>query len=268
MMIIILALLIVPLLCMIILARFWKGRRNHLFANKSPYKGVGANPFANILLNSLNEMVSLSIPEKYNTQFLPWKKLCPEIKILQDNWKDIQKEAKAVMYSAPSFHELDKMNTELSTHDKHYWKTFVLKYYKGFNKKNCEKCPATTRLLKQLPKINLAMFSIMEPGKKLFPHHGPWRGILRIHLGLIIPESQPVITVGGKNYTWKEGELMAFDDTHLHSVDNPKENGGIRVILFMDMHRPDIPKFFHKITNLADNYFKKVNKKTEEKAKL
>jgi len=119
-----------------------------------------------------------------------------------------------------------------------------------------------------LPEDNLAMCSIMEPGKKLYAHHGPWCGIIRMHLGLIIPKSNPVINVGKEKYHWKEGELVAFNDTYLHSVHNPKKNGGIRVILFLDINRPDIPKFFHKITNLASNYFQKVNKKTEEKAKL
>ena len=260
--------LIIPSLTMLLLARSWKYRENHLFKNKSPFEGVDSNPIKNVVVNGLNELVSISMPKKYNTPFLPWQELYPKATILQTYWKDIQKEAKAVMNIAPSYHELDKMNTGLATHDKHYWKTFVLKYYKGFNKKNSEKCPITTHLLKQLPEVNLAMFSIMEPGKKLYEHHGPWRGIMRIHLGLIIPKSNPVIKVGKESYHWKEGELVAFDDTHLHSVHNPKENGGIRVILFMDINRPDIPKFFHKITNLASNYFKQVNKKTEEKAKL
>ena len=155
----------------------------------------------------------------------------------------------------------------MSNHGNKYWNTFILKYYQDFNKTNCEKCPITTHLLKQLPEVNLAMFSILEKGKQLYPHHGPWGGIMRIHLGLIIPESNPAINVGKEKYHWKEGEIVAFNDTYLHSVDNPMENGGDRVILFLDINRPDVPKFFHKITNLGNDYFKKVNKKTEEKAK-
>ena len=261
------SIIIISFLILIVLARCWKKRKNHLFKNKSPFEGSDSNIFNNIILNSLNELMSLYIPKKYDTPFLPWRELYPKVEILQKYWKDIQKEAKSVMQIAPSYGDLDERNKGLSTHDNHYWKTFVLKYYKGFNKKNCEKCPITTHLLKQLPEINLAMFSILEPGKKLYAHYGPWRGVLRIHLGLKIPDSKPIINVGRESYTWKEGELVAFDDTHLHSVDNPKENGGIRVILFMDIYRPDIPKFFHKLSALGNSYFSAVNKKTEEKAK-
>ena len=166
---ILLILLILPSLIMIILARLWKCQENYLFRNKSPFEGVDSNQIKNLIINGLNEMVVLSIPKKYNKPFLPWQELYPQVNILQKYWKNIQKEAKVVMNIAPSYHDVDQRNTGLSTHDNRYWKTFILKYYKGFNKKNCEKCPQTTSLLKQLPKVNLAMFSILEPGKILYP---------------------------------------------------------------------------------------------------
>ena len=264
---ILLSVIVLFSLSMILLAKSWKCQENYLFKNKSPFEGVDDNPVKNVILNALNRMLVLSIPKKYNTPFLPWQELYPQVGILQKYWKDIQAEAKSVMDIAPSYHELDEKNTGLSNHGNKYWNTFILKYYQDFNKTNCEKCPITTHLLKQLPEVNLAMFSILEKGKQLYGHNGPWGGIMRIHLGLIIPKSNPVINVGKEKYHWKEGEIVAFNDTYLHSVDNPMENGGDRVILFLDINRPDVPKFFHKITNLANDYFKKVNKKTEEKAK-
>ena len=32
------------------------------------------------------------------------------------------------------------------------------------------------------------MFSVMEPGTHLPAHRGPYNGLLRLHLGLLIPE--------------------------------------------------------------------------------
>ena len=253
------------LLIILCLANSWKNRPEHFFKDRSMFEGPDDKKVNNLIVNALNQLISLYIKPEYDTPFLPWEDLYPKVQLLQDNWKAIQQEAKNVMNVAPSYHELDSMNTGLATHDNHYWKTFVFKYYQGFNKKNCEKCPITANLLMQLPEINLAMFSILEEGKILYPHHGPWRGIMRIHLGLMIPNSQPTITVGSKTYSWKEGELVAFDDTYLHSVNNPKP-GGPRIILFIDIHRPDVPLFFHKISNLASTYFQEVNKNTEKKS--
>ena len=114
---------------MIILARSWKCQENYLFKNKSPFEGPDSNKINNVVINGLNKMIVLSIPKKYNIPFLPWQELYPKAKILQKHWKDIQKEAKAVMHTAPSYHELDKENTGLATHGNKYWNVFVFKYY-------------------------------------------------------------------------------------------------------------------------------------------
>src|SRR3546814_9573884 len=53
---------------------------------------------------------------------------------------------------------------------------------------NRRHCPQTTRLLKQIPGASTAFFSILAPGKKMPPHRGAYNGILRCHLGLIVPE--------------------------------------------------------------------------------
>ena len=241
----------------------WKNKENHLFKNKSVFEGPDTSKFNNLILNSLNQILSLCIKPQYDKPILSWKELYPQAKLLQDNWETIRKEALNIMDISHSYADIDDMNTDLANHDNKYWKTYVFKYYKGFNIKNCERCPFTAKLLKKLPEINLAMFSILEEGKQLYPHHGPWRGILRIHLGLVVPPSKPYINVGKKTYSWKEGEIVAFDDTYLHSVNNPI-GGGPRIILFIDINRPDIPKFFHKITQLASNYFNKVNSEAEK----
>ena len=72
----------------------------------------------------------------------------------------------------------------------------------------------------------------------LVPHEGPWSGVLRMHLGVDIPTDGKgcVLSVLGKEYRWKTGKVVIFDDTYEHFAINLTDN--IRVVLFMDYLRP------------------------------
>jgi len=86
--------------------------------------------------------------------------------------------------------------------------------------------------------MTTAFFSILAPGKHIPAHRGPYKGVLRYHLGLKIPEpaSQCRIRVGDEVRHWAEGESLLFDDTYDHEVWN--DTDGERAILFMDVERP------------------------------
>ena len=89
------------------------------------------------------------------------------------------------------------------------------------------------------PSIHNAFFSILEPNSKIPPHIGPYKGYLRYHLGIIIPEEngkKPSIKINNIPYFWKEGEGVLFDDMFVHSVVNPTNQK--RVVLFIDVIRP------------------------------
>ena len=66
------------------------------------------------------------------------------------------------------------------------------------------------------------MFSILEPGKHLPPHRGPYNGVLRLHLGLIVPEPREQLGIRVENevYRWREGEAVIFDDAYEHEAWN------------------------------------------------
>jgi beta-hydroxylase len=89
-----------------------------------------------------------------------------------------------------------------------------------------------------MPGMKTAFFSILAPGKHLPPHRGPWKGVLRLHLGLLIPEPAEMcaIRVGSQTRHWEEGRVMIFDDTFEHEAWNRTD--GVRVILFVDIMRP------------------------------
>src|SRR5262249_12937981 len=71
------------------------------------------------------------------------------------------------------------------------------------------------------------------------PHDGPYKGVLRYHLGLMVPNA-PVdtvgIRVGGETHGWREGSSLVFDDTYQHEAWN--ETDETRVVLFLDVVRP------------------------------
>ena len=82
-----------------------------------------------------------------------------------------------------------------------------------------------------------AFYSIMLPNKHLPPHEGPYAGVLRYHLGLIVPDTERCrIRVGSCVEHWREGGSLIFDDTLEHEVWNDADN--IRVVLFVDIARP------------------------------
>jgi ornithine lipid ester-linked acyl 2-hydroxylase len=89
-----------------------------------------------------------------------------------------------------------------------------------------------------MPGMKTAFFSILAPGKHLPPHRGPYKGVLRLHLGLLIPEPAEMcaIRVGSETRHWQEGRVMIFDDTFEHEAWN--RSGAVRVVLFVDIMRP------------------------------
>jgi ornithine lipid ester-linked acyl 2-hydroxylase len=82
------------------------------------------------------------------------------------------------------------------------------------------------------------MFSIFEPSKHLPAHRGPYNGLLRLHLGLIVPEprEQVAIRVGNRLCHWEEGKALIFDDAFEHEAWN--KTGKVRVVLFVDFVKP------------------------------
>jgi len=44
------------------------------------------------------------------------------------------------------------------------------------------------RVLGLIPGSTTGFFSILSPHKHIPPHRGPWAGVLRLHLGLMVPE--------------------------------------------------------------------------------
>ena len=182
---------------------------------------------------------------KRNPPMVDLEKHFKEHLLLKNNWKVIREELEEILHeqeSIPQFQEVDKIQRFINT-DNVAWRVFVFMAYGNWQATNCAKAPKTTELLKQIPGITTAMFSILSPQKHIPPHNGFYKGVYRYHLGLIIPkEGECYIVNGGQRYDWSEGEDVLFDDTFKHAVWNKTEE--TRVVLFCDIFRTDIPKIF------------------------
>lgn len=115
------------------------------------------------------------------------------------------------------------------------WDTFGLYGFGVKIGKNCSLCPGTTRLIERIPDLTSAGFSILAPGTHITPHTGYPDGLLRCHLGLLIPDNCG-IRVGNETKTWAEGKCLVFDDTAEHEAWNRSDQ--TRVVLLLDFKAP------------------------------
>jgi len=170
--------------------------------------------------------------------FFPLERF-PWVRHVEDNWTVIREELERVLEdhdALPNFQEISKDQVGITDDDR--WKTFFLYGY-GFKAKlTTEMCPRTAALMEQIPGMKTAMFSILSPHKHILDHRGPYKGVLRYHLGLIVPrEAQACrIRVGDDIRHWDEGKSLIFDDTFNHEVWNDTDE--TRVVLFVDILRP------------------------------
>jgi len=170
--------------------------------------------------------------------FFPLERF-PWVKHVEDNWTVIREELERVLEdhaALPNFQEISKDQVGITDDDR--WKTFFLYGY-GFKAKlTTEMCPGTAALMEQIPGMKTAMFSILSPRKHILDHRGPYKGVLRYHLGLIVPREAEAcrIRVGDDVRHWEEGKSLIFDDTFNHEVWNDTDE--TRVVLFVDVLRP------------------------------
>jgi beta-hydroxylase len=141
------------------------------------------------------------------------------------------------------------------------WRSFMFKSGR-FIPENCRRAPRTADLLRNVPGLYTAFFSILEPHQYITPHWGYWKGFLRYHLGVVIPKNNSdescwlrvnanaednaahdtALVARGEKYYWKEGQGVMFDDTYLHDAENGSDE--VRVVLWLDLRRK-LPAYLH-----------------------
>ena len=172
-------------------------------------------------------------PPVFSNSTFPWTSL------LEENWPAIKQELDQIlMYNdeLPNLHDIQHEQNSITNDNK--WKTFFLYGFGEKANQNCDRCPKTTALLEHIPGLLTAFFSILHPGKHIPAHKGLFKGIIRSHLGLIIPgkEGECRMQLDKQTLHWEEGKAFVFDDTYRHEVWN--DSDGIRVVLLIDTIRP------------------------------
>lgn len=169
--------------------------------------------------------------------------------IIIDEYKNYIKNNKAecIRYTNPAF---SIENTNIS---ENCWRGIYLKKTGVIYDDISKYFPNTTNLLKD-KQIHNAFFSILDPGVEIPSHIGYYKGYLRYHLGVIIPnndtnrdDDKAYIICGNEKYIWKENNGVLFDDMYSHYVKNPTNK--TRVVLYLDIIRESDSYIINKINN-------------------
>lgn len=161
---------------------------------------------------------------------------------LEEHWQDIAEEAQALYDKGFFSQTTDKANKSFydigfRTFYKYGWSKFYCTWYGKDLNSALEYCPKTMALLKNIPSVNGALFTLLPPRSKLTRHLDPVACSFRYHLGLNTPNSDDCfINVDGNSKSWRNGEAFIFDETYLHFVENNTDQ--MRLILMCDIERP------------------------------
>jgi beta-hydroxylase len=186
-----------------------------------------------LLETAVAKLSSIRDTPVYDNADFPW---APRVEAC---WPAIRKELDTVLRERsrlPSFHEiLDEVRT-ITSDDQ--WKTYWLTGAGLDTRENAARCPQTMQALAEIPGVINAFFSILAPGKIVPAHRGAYNGILRYHLGVLVPEPRLMtgIRIADRICHWEEGRSLIFDDSFNHEAWNCTE--GWRVVLFVDFARP------------------------------
>lgn len=123
------------------------------------------------------------------------------------------------------------------------WSTLYLWEKGGPVEANVARFPATFAAVQgaPLPHITVRapsiLFSWLQPGARIAPHHGMINARLICHLPLIVPPGCG-FRVGNEVRQWEVGKLLIFDDTIEHEAWN--DSGEDRIVLIFDIWRPEL----------------------------
>lgn len=165
-------------------------------------------------------------------------------------YPDVRREVEALLASDREIPHIEDVTGGVPQGNIGPWRSFVLMHQGRWIDWNCERCPATTELVRSIPRLSMAGFSVLEPGTHITEHRGPNKGALRHQLGVIVPgeEGDCRIRVGDEMLFWREGESVMFDFTFPHEAWN--DSDGIRVLLMLEVETP-LPWYLRPTNRLA-----------------
>jgi aspartyl/asparaginyl beta-hydroxylase (cupin superfamily) len=195
-------------------------------------------------MKHINKLLTLYSPNKwiFDTNDYSWSH------ILKNNWKTILNEYNEYKLSIPQHKKINSQVSQIDINDK--WKVLYLRAF-NCNTEKSKYFPKTMNFINNIPDCTLAFFSVLEPNAYLEPHVGIYKGVLRYHLALKVPEDNEncYIVVNNNKMHWNEGHDIMFDDMYEHYVVN--NTNETRIILFLDIKR----KFDNVFINFLNTCF-------------
>lgn len=188
------------------------------------------------------EIVYLRPPkEEYNgnLEYFFDPRLFPELQPLVDNWQAMRDEILGYEKEHGEVAEMDSHAPPENT--KAQWSHIYLMNYLWKFHRNLRRFPFISSVIEQIPNAVYATISVLPPHTDIKPHFGNCNGIVRAHIGLVIPAPAPAcaIQVGDEMHGWEEGGLLAFTIVNRHSAWNQSDRR--RYIMIIDivpeMHR-------------------------------
>lgn len=185
---------------------------------------------SNSIIKYINKLFTLYSPNQwiFDSNNYSWSL------ILRNNWKTILDEYNSYKFDIPSHKKINSLVSGIDINNK--WNVLYLKAY-NCNTEKSKYFPKTMELINKIPECTLAFFSVLEPNAYLEPHIGIYKGVLRYHLALKVPEDNKncYIVVNKQKLHWNEGSDIMFDDMYEHYVIN--NTNETRIILFLDIKR-------------------------------
>lgn len=189
-------------------------------------------------------------------------------------WETLRDEALAIagdMPRVPRFHEIMPEQESISANDGRDWRMYIMKAYGHVSQQNLARCPAMAALLKHSPEVLSATYSFLGPGKHIPEHRGPFRGVLRFHLGLSMPRDSngklgAILWIDHKPVLLDNGDCLLWDDTYPHELLNTTDQ--VRAVLLLDVWRPEMPPDMKALSSLIVGGMRAVTAMNEARSYL
>jgi beta-hydroxylase len=179
--------------------------------------------------------------------------LFPELAPIKENWKVLREEALALWEAGKIEYRDEHMDLAFLAFKKLGWKRYYLNWYHDYFPSALETCPKTIEIIRKIPGLNAAAFTMLPPGGHLGKHRDPLASALRYHLALVAPNDPGCrLFVDGQPVVWMEGEDFVFDETYVHWAENTTDQP--RIVFFADFTRPMYPGPVRWLNNFLVRY--------------
>lgn len=181
----------------------------------------------------------------FETEEFPWADaIRDQTKTIQDELQHALSEHATKLGQRPYLPE----NTQTGAPLQHLlgspnWTAIDLYRDGELNTKIADKFPKTLDAIRSVPTYGLdetpfeVFFSMLQSHKTIGAHFGQSNHSLTVHLGLDTPTGG-YLSVANEKRSWKEGELLIFNDGYQHSAHNTTDHQ--RIVLLFSIWHPSL----------------------------